>query len=197
MKFNFRKIASVLASVVMLGSTVGIAAAANYPAPFVSGGAANVAVVYGSSAAFSDGLAAGDLQSNLQAELAKSSVNVDIKKNEAQQVKIQAEAYQFKREAEGRGDSSYVTETGKAKGAEIEAVGLARAKAAEELRKAVGEQGTTLVNAIDAVMKGDKKIMPDILVAGGNGSMDGLAATLMKFLSNKGGILGVKEEKKL
>lgn len=133
---------------------------------------------------------------DMQAELAKSSVNVDIKRNEAQQVKIQAEAYQYKREAEGRGDSSYVTETGKAKGAEIEAVGLARAKAAEELRKAVGEQGTTLVNAIDAVMKGDKKIVPEILVAGGNGSMDGLAATLMKFLSNKGGILGIKEEKK-
>jgi len=123
---------------------------------------------------------------DMQAELAKSAVNVDIKKNEAQQVKIQAEAYQYKREAEGRGDSYYVSETGKAKGAEIEAVGLARAKAAEELRKAVGEQGTTLVNAIDAIMKGDKKIIPDILVAGGNGSLDGLAATLMKFLSSKG-----------
>jgi regulator of protease activity HflC (stomatin/prohibitin superfamily) len=129
---------------------------------------------------------------DMQAELAKSAVNVDIKKNEAQQVKIQAEAYQYKKEAEGRGDSYYVSETGKAKGAEIEAVGLARAKAAEELRKAVGEKGTTLVNAIDAVMKGDKKIMPEILVAGGNGSIDGLAATLMKFLSSKGAM----EEKK-
>ncbi len=108
---------------------------------------------------------------DMQAELAKSAVNVDIKKNEAAQVKIQAEAYQYKREAEGRGDSYYVSETGKAKGAEIEAVGLARAKAAEELRKAIGEQSTTLVNAIDAVMKGDKKIMPDILVAGANGAI--------------------------
>ncbi|HVO75469.1 MAG TPA: SPFH domain-containing protein [Ignavibacteriaceae bacterium] len=122
---------------------------------------------------------------DMQAELAKSAVNVDIKKNEAAQVKIQAEAYQYKKEAEGRGDSYYVSETGKAKGAEIEAVGLARAKAAEELRKAIGEQSTTLVNAIDAVMKGDKKIMPDILVAGGNGSLDGLAASIMKFLEGK------------
>jgi regulator of protease activity HflC (stomatin/prohibitin superfamily) len=123
---------------------------------------------------------------DMQAELAKSSVNVDIKKNEAQQVKIQAEAYQYKREAEGRGDSYYVSETGKAKGAEIEAVGLARAKAAEELRKAVGEDGTTVVNAIDAIMKGDKKIMPDILVAGGNGgALDALAASLMKYFQIK------------
>jgi hypothetical protein len=34
-------------------------------------------------------------------------------------------------------------------------------------------------------MKGDKKIMPDILVAGGNGSLDGLAASIMKFLDAK------------
>lgn len=77
MKFNFRKIASVLASVVMLGSTVGIAAAANYPAPFVSGSASNVAIVYGtgSGVSFTDALAAGDLQSNLQFELGKATAS--------------------------------------------------------------------------------------------------------------------------
>ncbi len=122
---------------------------------------------------------------DMQAELSKSTVNVDIRKNEAQQIKIQAEAYQFKKEAEGRGDSFYVSETGKAKGAEIEAVGMARAKAADELRKALGEKGTTTVNVIDALMKGDKKIMPEILVAGGGGAVEGLAASLMKFLSDK------------
>jgi regulator of protease activity HflC (stomatin/prohibitin superfamily) len=129
---------------------------------------------------------------DMQADLSKSAVNVDIKKNEAQQVKIQAEAYQYKKEAEGRGDSFYVSETGKAKGAEIEAVGMARAKAADELKKALGEKGTTTVNVIDALMKGEKKIMPEILVAGGTGSIDGLAASLMKFLSTKGTV----EEKK-
>jgi len=123
---------------------------------------------------------------DMQAELSKSTVNVDIRKNEAEQIKIQAEAYQFKKEAEGRGDSFYVSETGKAKGAEIEAVGMARAKAADELRKALGEKGTTTVNVIDALMKGDKKIMPEILVAGGGGAVEGLAASLMKFLTDKG-----------
>lgn len=122
---------------------------------------------------------------DMQAELSKSTVNVDIRKNEAQQIKIQAEAYQFKKEAEGRGDSFYVSETGKAKGAEIEAVGMARAKAADELKKALGEKGTTTVNVIDALMKGEKKIMPEILVAGGGGAVEGLAASLMKFLTEK------------
>ena len=49
MIFNFKKIASALASTAMIGSTVALAAAASFPAPFVSGGAAEVAVVYGSN----------------------------------------------------------------------------------------------------------------------------------------------------
>lgn len=49
MKFNFRKITSALASTAMLGSTVALAAAANFPAPFVQNGNADVAIVYGNS----------------------------------------------------------------------------------------------------------------------------------------------------
>src|SRR3989344_4773045 len=49
MKFNFRKIASTIASTAMLGSTVALAAAANFPAPFVSNGVADVAIVYGNN----------------------------------------------------------------------------------------------------------------------------------------------------
>ena len=46
MKFNFRKVASTLASVAMLSSTVGFAAAAAWPAPFVENGVGDVTVVY-------------------------------------------------------------------------------------------------------------------------------------------------------
>ncbi len=123
---------------------------------------------------------------DMQKDLAQSEVNVTIEGNKAAAIKINADAYQYKKEAEGRGDSFYTQETGKAKGAEVEAVGMARAKAAEQLKLAVGEQSTTLVNAIDAIMKGDKKIMPEILVMGGNmGSLDGLAATLTKMFKEK------------
>jgi len=75
MKFNFKKITSVLASAVMLGSTIGIAAAASYPAPFVSGGGADVAMVVGADAMSSDFLAAIDLGQNLQEELAKQTAS--------------------------------------------------------------------------------------------------------------------------
>ena len=42
----FRKIGSVLASAAMLTSTVALAAAANFPGPYVANGAADVAIVY-------------------------------------------------------------------------------------------------------------------------------------------------------
>lgn len=70
---KFRKIASVLASAVMVSSTVALAAAANYPAPFVKNGAADVAVVYGSSAAVTDLVAVADVQRHLSEQLASQT----------------------------------------------------------------------------------------------------------------------------
>jgi hypothetical protein len=69
MKFNFRKIASALASTAMISSTIGLAAAASFPAPFVDNGSANVALVYGSDL---DLGAVADISSSLSAALASS-----------------------------------------------------------------------------------------------------------------------------
>lgn len=63
MKFNFKKIASVLTGAVMLSSTVALAAAANFPAPFVKSGAGDYAVVYGAATTTTDGVAAADINS--------------------------------------------------------------------------------------------------------------------------------------
>jgi hypothetical protein len=52
----------------MVGMTAGVAAAANYPVPFVSGGTADVAIVYGTGTGVSalDVVQAGNIQSSLQ-----------------------------------------------------------------------------------------------------------------------------------
>ena len=71
--FRFKKIASVLASAVMLTSTIGFAAAASYPAPFVVGGTADGAVVYGANAAISDVTGAIDVQQKLGILVSSSS----------------------------------------------------------------------------------------------------------------------------
>jgi hypothetical protein len=68
MKINFKKITALATSALMVGMTMGVAAAANYPAPFVSGGAADVAIVYGTGSGVSqlDLIEAGNVQTNLQ-----------------------------------------------------------------------------------------------------------------------------------
>jgi len=64
MKINYKKIATVLASTIMLGSTVAFAGAA-WPAPLVNSGVEDAALVIGATAAESDNLAAIDLGASL------------------------------------------------------------------------------------------------------------------------------------
>ncbi len=68
MRFNFKKVSAIATSVLMVGMTMGVAAAANYPAPFVENNAANVAIVVGSGSGVSmlDGLQASNIQKDLQ-----------------------------------------------------------------------------------------------------------------------------------
>jgi NAD(P)H-dependent FMN reductase len=51
---------------------------------------------------------------------------------------------------------------------------------------ALGRTPTALVNAIDALSKSGQKFVPNILVTGGGGTIEGLAAQLMGVLETKG-----------
>lgn len=75
MKFNFKRISAIVTSTILAGMTFGFAAAAAYPAPFISGGAANVAIVYGTGSGVNalDLVNAGYIQSNLQSKMGGSS----------------------------------------------------------------------------------------------------------------------------
>lgn len=106
---------------------------------------------------------------DMQADLAKSQVGIDIKTNNANA-----------RQAEGRGEAAYIEQTGKAQGAQVEAIGMARAKAYEAQVRALGQSQTAIVNVATVLSEGKAKFMPDVLVAGGGGSVEGLAATLIK-----------------
>jgi len=95
MKFNFKKITSVLASAVMLSSTIGFAAAVSYPEPFVSGGTADSAIVVGSSAAASDYAAAIDLQENLQGLVTTTSTSTSATATGGDSYKIERSSTKF------------------------------------------------------------------------------------------------------
>lgn len=75
MRLNFKKISAIASSAVMAVSSIALAAAANYPAPFVAGGVADVAIVYGTGAGVSvlDTVQAGNIQTNLQASLGSAT----------------------------------------------------------------------------------------------------------------------------
>jgi regulator of protease activity HflC (stomatin/prohibitin superfamily) len=121
---------------------------------------------------------------NMQAELATAQVSVDISASQAQA-----------REKEAGGEAAYVRLTGQAEADRTQAIGLAEAKATEALglakatgfeaqRAAIGEIATALVAVAGAIADGQIDIMPDVLVTGGGGSFEGLAATLMQAVRN-------------
>jgi hypothetical protein len=110
---------------------------------------------------------------DMQGKLATAKVSVDIELNNAAAQKAKAD-----------GESTYIRQTGAAKGAEVEAVGLARAKAFDAQVAALGQNATAFVNALTALAEHNIKVMPDILVAGGGGAIDGLAGTLMRALGS-------------
>ncbi len=124
---------------------------------------------------------------DMQAELANAQVSVDIQKNRADA-----------RKAEGEGDAAYVELTGRAEATKVEAIGLAEAKATEALgvaratgfeaqKQALGETATALVAVANAVADGHIAVVPEVLVTGGGGgSLDGLAASLIRYLGRNG-----------
>jgi uncharacterized membrane protein YqiK len=123
---------------------------------------------------------------DMQAQLAQSAVGVEIKNNEADA-----------RAAEARGQAAYVELTGRAEAAKIEAIGLAEGKATEALglgratgyeaqTRALGQTATALVAVANAVSEGKITVVPEVLVAGGGGAIEGLAATLMRTLGTNG-----------
>jgi hypothetical protein len=110
-------------------------------------------------------------RADMQADLAKSEVGIQIATNQATARKAQAD-----------GEATYTRLTGEAAGAEIEAVGLARAKSYEAQQKALGSTATAVINVMERMEKVQHRFVPEILVTGGNG-LDGLAATLMGKLA--------------
>ena len=123
---------------------------------------------------------------DMQAALAQAQVSVDINIAKANA-----------RKAEADGEAKYVELTGAAEGsrrraiglgdaAATEALGLARAKGYDAQIRSLGSGPTAVVAVANAVAEGKLTIVPDVLVTGGGGAVEGLAATLMRSLNGNG-----------
>jgi len=118
-----------------------------------------------------------------QAALAKSEIGITINENDAKAKKAQAD-----------GDATYTEKTGAAKAAEVRAVGLAQAEAYERQQAAIGKEYTAIVNIVKAAADIKHPFIPQTLVMGSGGSIEGAFATLMGFLQKK---TNTENEKKL
>ncbi len=146
----------------------------------------------------------------MQGQLASSQVSIEINSNtaeargetayvettaraEATRVEVIGKADASRIHAVGAAEASKVQAVGAAEATRAEAIGLAEAKAAEALglaraegfeaqKRALGPAATVVVAAINAIAEGGVNVVPDVLVTGGGGGIEGLAATLIKRL---------------
>ncbi|HEY0105771.1 MAG TPA: SPFH domain-containing protein [Rhizomicrobium sp.] len=114
-------------------------------------------------------------KADMQSELARSSVGIDIARNKAQGV-----------QAEADGESYRLEKVGRASAVKTEADGLAIAKGLQAQQQAVGKDQTALINAIRALADGTQRFMPENLaLTMGEGGLGGSLAGLVPLIMGR------------
>ncbi len=107
-----------------------------------------------------------------QAALARSSVGIDIAQNTASA-----------RMREAAGEATYLEKVGTAKGAEVRAIALAKADGYMRQMEALGREGTTLVNVVQALATSQQPFVPEVSVTGGSGGDQGAMSAFFASLT--------------
>jgi regulator of protease activity HflC (stomatin/prohibitin superfamily) len=119
-------------------------------------------------------------RADMQSELAKSSVGIDIAKNKASGV-----------QAEADGESYRLEKVGRASAVKTEAEGLAIAKGLNAQQEAVGRDQTAFINVVRELSQGTQRFMPENLALnlgdGGLGGLNALVPMAMRRLSQGSG----------
>jgi hypothetical protein len=100
-------------------------------------------------------------KADMQSELARSAVGIDIAKNKALGVQNEAD-----------GESYRLEKVGRASAVKTEAEGLAVAKGLEAQQLAIGKDQTALVNVVKALAAGTQRFMPENLAVNLGGGSD-------------------------
>jgi regulator of protease activity HflC (stomatin/prohibitin superfamily) len=119
-------------------------------------------------------------RADMQSELAKSSVGIEIAQNHASGV-----------QAEADGESYRLEKVGRASAVQTEAEGLAIAKGLNAQQEAVGREQTAFINVVRELSSGTQRFMPENLALnlgeGGLGSLNALIPLAMQRLSRGSG----------
>jgi regulator of protease activity HflC (stomatin/prohibitin superfamily) len=121
-----------------------------------------------------------------QAQLAASQVAIDIATNGASARKAEAAGVAAYTVATGTAEADVIKAKGEGEAAAVKAIGLARAAGYEAQVEALGQGATAIVAVANEISDGKIKVVPDVLVSGGGGSIEGLAATLMGQIASNG-----------
>src|SRR5215813_5613848 len=107
-------------------------------------------------------------QADNQRDLMAATVGVDIASKRAEQ-----------RKAEGEGEASYISLTGKAEAEKVRLMGEAQGVAYREQVNALGAQGVAVVETLKVIGEKGVRITPDVLASGGGGGDGGGIGTLL------------------
>src|SRR6266853_444958 len=123
---------------------------------------------------------------DMQAALAQAQVSVDINRARADARKAEADGEAAFVELTGAAEGSRRRAIGLGDAAAAEALGLARAKGYEAQIRSLGAGPTAAVAIANAVSEGKLTVVPEVLVTGGGGAVEGLAATFRRALNGNG-----------
>jgi len=114
-------------------------------------------------------------RADMQSDLARSSVGIEIARNKAQGV-----------QAEADGESYRLEKVGRASAVKTEADGLAIAKGLEAQQQAIGKDQTALINTVRALADGQQRFMPENLaLTMGEAGLSGNLAALVPLVMNR------------
>ncbi|HXR33437.1 MAG TPA: hypothetical protein VN830_07005 [Verrucomicrobiae bacterium] len=124
-------------------------------------------------------------KADMQRDLAKSSIGIEINKNNADARVQQARGEPEYIKQTGTAQADVIRAQGTAQADVIRAQGLAKAEGFSAQNAAIGATSTTLVNIATVLAEKGAQFRPQILAVGGGSSIDGLAATLAKVLAGQ------------
>jgi uncharacterized membrane protein YqiK len=124
-------------------------------------------------------------KADMQRDLAKSSIGIEINKNNADARVEQARGESEFIKQTGTAQADVIRAQGTAQADVIRAQGLSKAEGFRAQNEALGATSTTLVNIATVLAEKGAQFVPQILTVGGGSAVDGLAATLTKVLAGQ------------
>jgi uncharacterized membrane protein YqiK len=124
-------------------------------------------------------------QQSVEISQRKAEAEVKRSEGEAKAIEIKAGAEAKAKELMAKADATQIEVTGKAEASKIEAIGRATAEAYEKQVQAMGADNFGQLKVVESIGVNNIKIIPEILISGGDGSNGPISGLLGMELLNQ------------